>query len=72
MSAVGSKDFTAIADAVEWVVRQDGVDFILHYLDNFYWLGLQPLRNAWVPSPPPFKIVVPSNSSFEPFLPPRP
>lgn len=40
MSAVSSKDFTAIADAVEWVVRQDGVDFILHYLDNFYWLGM--------------------------------
>ena len=46
------KIFTAIADAVEWLVKQDGVESVLHYLDNFYWLGLQPPRNARVPSPP--------------------
>ena len=25
----------AIADAVEWVVRQEGVHFVIHYLDDF-------------------------------------
>ena len=29
------KIFTAIADAVEWIVRQQGVEFIMHYLDDF-------------------------------------
>ena len=29
------KIFTAIADAAEWIVRQQGVEFILHYLDDF-------------------------------------
>ena len=33
------KMFTAIADAVDWVVKQDGVDFILHYLDDFLLVG---------------------------------
>ena len=29
------KIFTAIADAAEWIVRQQGVEFHLHYLDDF-------------------------------------
>lgn len=29
------KIFTAIADAAEWIVRQQGVEFVLHYLDDF-------------------------------------
>ena len=29
------KIFTAIADAAEWIVRQQGVEFIIHYLDDF-------------------------------------
>ena len=33
------KIFTAIADAVEWISRQEGVDFILHYMDNFLVVG---------------------------------
>ena len=33
------KIFTAIADAVEWIARQEGVDFILHYLDDFLVVG---------------------------------
>lgn len=46
------KIFTSVADAVEWVVRQEGVDFILHYLDNFSLVGPQPPRSVRVPSPP--------------------
>ena len=30
------KIFTAIVDAAEWIVRQQGVEFILHYLDDFW------------------------------------
>ena len=29
------KIFMAVADAVEWITRADGVDFLVHYLDNF-------------------------------------
>ena len=29
------KIFTAIADTAEWIVRQQGVEFIMHYLDDF-------------------------------------
>ena len=29
------KIFTAIADAAEWIVKQQGVEFIIHYLDDF-------------------------------------
>ena len=29
------KIFTAIADAIEWAVRQDGVSCVFHYLDDF-------------------------------------
>ena len=34
------KIFTALADAMEWVVRQEGVDFIIHYLNNFLLVGV--------------------------------
>ena len=27
--------FTALADAAEWIVRQRGVEFVIHYLDDF-------------------------------------
>ena len=29
------KIFTALADAAEWVVHQRGVEFVIHYLDDF-------------------------------------
>ena len=33
------KIFTAVADAAEWILRQAGVDFVLHYLDDFLLIG---------------------------------
>ena len=33
------KIFTAIADAVEWIAREEGVQFVIHYLDDFLVLG---------------------------------
>lgn len=30
-----SKIFLAIADAVEWIVRQQGMEFVIHYLHDF-------------------------------------
>ena len=33
------KIFTAVADAVEWIVRQEGVDFTIHYLDDYLVVG---------------------------------
>ena len=33
------KIFTAIADAVEWAVREAGVQHVMHYLDDFLLLG---------------------------------
>ena len=33
------KVFTAIADAAEWVIRQEGVKDIIHYLDDFLISG---------------------------------
>lgn len=33
------KIFTAVADAVEWVARQEGVNFVIHYLDDFLVIG---------------------------------
>lgn len=29
------KIFTAVADAVEWIARSEGVHFVIHYLDDF-------------------------------------
>ena len=33
------KIFTAIADAAQWIIQQDGVDFIIHYLDDYLVIG---------------------------------
>lgn len=33
------KIFTAVADAVEWIVRKKGADFVIHYLDDFLVMG---------------------------------
>ena len=33
------KIFTAVADAVEWIARQHGVKFIIHYLDDYLIIG---------------------------------
>ena len=33
------KIFTAIADAAEWVVKQEGVHSLIHYLDDFLLIG---------------------------------
>lgn len=30
---------TAVADAVEWVAKQEGAGFVIHYLDNFLMVG---------------------------------
>lgn len=34
-----SKNFTAVADAVEWCVSQEGVELIFHYPDDFAVVG---------------------------------
>jgi len=33
------KIFTAIVDAVEWIIRQERVKYVIHYLDNFLVIG---------------------------------
>jgi len=33
------KIFTALADAVEWVLQKRGIKFIIHYLDDFLLVG---------------------------------
>lgn len=33
------KIFTAVADAVEWIVQRSGVRFVIHYLDDFLVIG---------------------------------
>ena len=33
------KIFTAVADAVEWCISQEGVEYIFHYLDDFAVVG---------------------------------
>jgi len=35
------KIFTAVADAVEWILKRRGVRFIIHYLDDFLMVGGQ-------------------------------
>ena len=32
---VAPKIFTIMADAAEWMVGQQGVEFVIHYLDDF-------------------------------------
>ena len=34
------KIFSAVADAVEWILRQEGVETVMHYLDDFLVVGL--------------------------------
>ena len=31
--------FTALADAIEWIARKNGVQFVIHYLDDFLLIG---------------------------------
>lgn len=33
------KIFTALADALEWCIRRQGVEYVFHYLDDFIILG---------------------------------
>ncbi len=33
------KIFTALADAAEWIAKQEGVEFVIHYLDDFLLIG---------------------------------
>ena len=33
------KIFSAIADALEWVLRKQGVTYVLHYLDDYLTVG---------------------------------
>lgn len=33
------KIFTAVADGLEWAMRQEGVNITLHYLDDFFFTG---------------------------------
>jgi len=33
------KIFNSVADAVEWCVSREGVDYIFHYLDDFAVVG---------------------------------
>ena len=33
------KIFTAMADAAQWITQQEGVNFIIHYLDDFLVVG---------------------------------
>ena len=33
------KMFNAVADALEWCIKQEGVEFIFHYLDDFAVVG---------------------------------
>ena len=34
-----SKIFNAVADALQWILLQEGVEFVFHYLDAFVVLG---------------------------------
>lgn len=33
------KIFSAVADAAEWIIRQEGTNYILHYLDDYLVVG---------------------------------
>ena len=33
------KIFTAVADTMEWMAKQEGIRFIIHYLDDFLVMG---------------------------------
>ena len=32
--------FTAVADALQWLIKQEGVDFLDHYLDDYVTMGI--------------------------------
>jgi len=40
------KIFNAVADAVEWIAKQHGVTFIIHYLDDFLQVGRPALEEC--------------------------
>ena len=42
------KIFTAIADAVEWILKHEGVRFVIHYLDDFLLIGAPGSRECSV------------------------
>ena len=31
--------FTAVADALEWILRQHGIKYVFHYMDDFMFIG---------------------------------
>ncbi len=33
------KIFTAVADAVQWIEEQEGVKFVIHYLNDYLVVG---------------------------------
>ena len=41
-----AKIFTAIADAAEWIAHQSGIQFIIHYLDDFLIIGAPTLTEC--------------------------
>lgn len=42
------KIFNALADAAEWIIREEGVKEVLHYLDNFLLLGAPNVQVLWL------------------------
>ena len=40
------KVFTALADALEWVIREQGIKWCIHYIDDFLTAGPQTLTSA--------------------------
>ena len=38
--------FTALADALEWVIRKRGVNWVFHYIDDFIFAG-SPTSSQW-------------------------
>ncbi len=42
------KIFTAVADAVEWITKKRGADFVIHYLDDFLVMGAPEIEECKV------------------------
>ena len=40
------KLFNAVADTIEWNIRQQGVDPVFHYIDDFLLMGLPGSRQC--------------------------
>ena len=38
MAANGSTDFTALADAAQWLIKEAGVEQVIHYLDDYFFV----------------------------------